>query len=90
MILLQTYSNLSFLRILTEAMTQKEPAKRPTVQEALKTFEEIVEGVPPYKLRWRLQERNASRMSIFLRNAGSVKDICFTSIRNILCTSQVT
>lgn len=70
-------------------MTQKEPAKRPTAQEALKSFEGLVEAVPHYKLRWRLQERNASRMSVFLRDAGSVKDICFTSIRNILCTSRV-
>lgn len=70
-------------------MTQKEPAKRPTAQEAFKLFEGLVEGVPHYSLQWRLQERNASRMSNFLRDAGSVKDICFTRIRNILCTSRV-
>lgn len=70
-------------------MTQKDPTRRPTSEEALKLFEGLVEGVPPYKLQWRLQEHNASRMSVLLRDVGSVKDICFTAIRSILCTSQL-
>lgn len=85
----QIYSNVNFLRTLTDVMTQKDPTRRPTSEEALKLFEGLVEGVPPYKLQWRLQEHNASRMSVLLRDVGSVKDICFTAIRGILCISQL-
>jgi len=57
---LEKFLGVEFLEPLVADMTQEDPKKRPTVDEALARFDSIREGLSTGKLRSRVTPRNDS------------------------------
>ena len=49
------------MKPLLDDMVQDDPAKRPSMNEVVKRFEEIVQGIP----HWKLRSRTAPRFLYF-------------------------
>lgn len=79
----QNYSNLEFIRPLTESMTQADPKARPTISEALAQFKSIVAAKQGLGLRWRLRPREESGVSRLLWDAVSLTRISLHVVQNV-------
>lgn len=71
LITLKKYSNLRFLDRLVSQMTNLEPGARPTAEEALALFEELVQKRSKMSLSWRLQPTDES-LSVTLRQDAQI------------------
>ncbi len=64
----QMYTNFAFMGPLIAQMVQDAPDKRPTMDEVVSEFREIVAKLSGYKLRERLVERKDSRFMNLLKD----------------------
>ncbi|KAL5513758.1 hypothetical protein ACEPAH_4159 [Sanghuangporus vaninii] len=71
--LVELYENLEFLAPLANRMTEKDPASRPTIDEALSHFGELVKEQSPRSLRRLLVWQDADKVERFLFDMGSSK-----------------
>ncbi|KAL5530900.1 hypothetical protein ACEPAG_3776 [Sanghuangporus baumii] len=71
--LVKVCENLEFLAPLANGMTEKDPASRPTIDEALVHLNELVEEQSPRSLRRLLVWRDADKVERFLADMGSSK-----------------
>ncbi|KAF9501837.1 hypothetical protein BDN71DRAFT_1406986 [Pleurotus eryngii] len=60
----------NFMEPLVADMTQTDPSKRPTMDEAMERFEEIRQGLSSWKLRSRVVKKNDSYVAGFFRGVG--------------------
>ncbi|KAI0745242.1 kinase-like domain-containing protein [Earliella scabrosa] len=65
---LEEYSNLAFMDGLIAQMVQDEPSKRPTMDEVVTSFKNIVSSLSGCQLRERLVDRRDSRAVNFFKN----------------------
>lgn len=63
----QTYRGIEFLVPLVKDMVQDDPAKRPTIQDVVRHFEELVRPLKSRQLRSRLVPRKEDAEDAFLR-----------------------
>ncbi|KAF4622397.1 hypothetical protein D9613_009144 [Agrocybe pediades] len=67
------YRGLDFLHPLVKKMIQDDPKKRPTIDEAVKEFNELVNGLSSWKLRSRTPSRRANIFKDFAHFLGHWK-----------------
>ncbi|KAL5530916.1 hypothetical protein ACEPAG_3792 [Sanghuangporus baumii] len=67
------YTNMQFMASLVEAMTHREPTKRPSASEALAQYEEIASALPGYVHRRRLKEIGKEKLASLLQDIGSLR-----------------
>ncbi|KAL5492948.1 hypothetical protein ACEPAI_4396 [Sanghuangporus weigelae] len=70
------YTNMQFMASLVEAMTHREPTKRPSASEALARYEEIASALPGYVRRRRLKEIGKGNLASLLHDIGSLRREC--------------
>ncbi|KAI0069907.1 hypothetical protein K474DRAFT_1609666 [Panus rudis PR-1116 ss-1] len=58
---------LQFLEALVRDMVQDDPSKRPTMDEVVKRFDEIIRRIPWWKLRSRLADKDETGEKRFIR-----------------------
>ncbi|KAI0071999.1 hypothetical protein K474DRAFT_1651740 [Panus rudis PR-1116 ss-1] len=58
---------LQFMEELVRDMVQNDPSKRPTMDEVVKRFDEIMQRIPWWKLRSRLADQDESGAKRFIR-----------------------
>ncbi|KLO08634.1 hypothetical protein SCHPADRAFT_944281 [Schizopora paradoxa] len=71
--LIDVYSNLSFLEPLSHEMTKPAPRSRPTAEESLAAFHDIVQEQNRISLRWMLLESNITRSVRLKRHLHSMR-----------------
>lgn len=82
---------MSFLRPLTETMTETDPLKRPTAEEALARFREIIREHDGIALRWHLRRPNErprllrDLSSAFWEVKYQVKHAICSSLSKLVC-----
>ncbi|EJC99794.1 uncharacterized protein FOMMEDRAFT_127977 [Fomitiporia mediterranea MF3/22] len=81
---LKKYTNLGFLTPLVDAMTRKDPKSRPTIDEAMELFENIISRQRKYTLTWRLKPATDGRLKHFIKDVGWISREGFLAIRNTL------
>ncbi|KAH9937743.1 hypothetical protein B0H21DRAFT_758128 [Amylocystis lapponica] len=59
---LKIYAGFEFIKPLVEAMVQDDPHKRPTIDQVVTQFDDILRGISPLKLRKRLAQKQDSIM----------------------------
>ncbi|EJD48798.1 hypothetical protein AURDEDRAFT_60516 [Auricularia subglabra TFB-10046 SS5] len=64
------YSNLEFLRPVLLAMTNANPASRPTADESLVLLNQALQHVLGVQLRWRLRERDETLLNVVFDDGG--------------------
>ncbi|RDX54901.1 hypothetical protein OH76DRAFT_1429087 [Lentinus brumalis] len=69
---LKVYSNMAFMEPLIARMVQDDPSKRPTMDEVVASFKEILSKLSSCKLRERLVERQDSAAVNFLKDLHHV------------------
>ena len=62
--LLQKYTNLEFLRPLSEVMTSQIPQDRPTAEASLTLFKEIIKPISGKERRWHLRPNPSYKSSL--------------------------
>lgn len=75
---------MSFLTPLTDAMTDLEPSQRPTVDEALVQFGDIVRQQPGYRLRWNLKDVDETRTIHLFDDVSSIGRECVYQLLRII------
>ena len=66
---MQKYRGLEFMRELVDAMTEVNPAKRPTIEEVVETFDGIRCSLSTVKLRSPITSKDDPTIIIMFRHA---------------------
>ena len=82
----QEYKHVSFLEPLSIAMTQREPASRPTVADCFDILNDLVGHQTPRSLRRLIISYDSDKLNQFLRDIGTVKREIKVAIRSVFCT----
>jgi len=73
--LLEKYHGLEFLEDLVKEMTDEDPAKRPTIQSVVKSFEHMCNALSRSKLRSRLVRNSEADRSLLVRVSRKVQHV---------------
>ncbi|EJD48803.1 hypothetical protein AURDEDRAFT_162263 [Auricularia subglabra TFB-10046 SS5] len=77
------YCNIEFLRPVLLAMTNVDPALRPTSEESLDLLQGVLQHVVGVQLRWRLRERDETLLNVVFDDGGHLLREVGSQLRSI-------
>lgn len=80
----QKFTNLEFLRPLTEEMTMDEPSDRPDAVETFALWKKIRETVWTINLEWRPRPRIEHPIETVMLDAASLRNFCTLIVQSLV------